>query len=377
VEHGLFPGWFLLWNFRPGFSRLIEGDRDSLFSAVHLLAARNPDLPPDTRASLDGAPSRGFCVRLSGLRLGRRPAFIGALEDKLIGWLCALRITGGQYMESRVASSEYGEFRPDSTPVNREAHSSGVSWGAVLGGAAVVAAFSLILLALGAGLGLSAVSPWSNSGVSASVLGGGAIAWLILIEVIASAFGGYLTGRLRTKWAQIHSDEVYFRDTANGFLAWAVALVISVSFLATAATSMVGERRSPAESAATVTNATDPNAYFVDMLFRSVRGPESKDLTTQAEAGRIFANALRQKEIPASDQKYLSDLIVAKTNISQLEAEKRVSDVFAQAQQRDDVMRKETARLLLWSFLALMIGAFSASYAATIGGRQRDHVKAV
>src|SRR5277367_3315556 len=96
--------------------------------------------------------------------------------------------------------------------------SAGVSWGAIIGGAFVAAAFYLILLALGAGLGLSSVSPWSNIGASASSVGTAAIVWLILIEIIASALGGYLTGRLRTKWAVIHSDEVHFRDTANGFL---------------------------------------------------------------------------------------------------------------------------------------------------------------
>ena len=118
--------------------------------------------------------------------------------------------------------------------------SSGVSWGAVIGGAFVAAALYLILLALGAGFGLSSISPWSNAGASASTVGTVAIVWLIIVEIISSSLGGYLTGRLRTKWVLIHTDEVYFRDTANGFLAWAVALVITVAFLASAATSMVG-----------------------------------------------------------------------------------------------------------------------------------------
>src|SRR6202046_3679100 len=121
-----------------------------------------------------------------------------------------------------------------------EANSSGVSWAAVIGGAFVSAALSLILLALGTGLGFSAVSPWSNTGVSASTIGKGAILWLILMQVIGSLMGGYLAGRLRTKWTKIHSDEVYFRDTAHGFLAWAVALVITAAFLASAAASMAG-----------------------------------------------------------------------------------------------------------------------------------------
>src|SRR5450830_2013313 len=122
------------------------------------------------------------------------------------------------------------------TSVKNEAHASGVSWAAVMGGAVVAAALSLILLALGAGLGLSSVSPWSNVGASASTIGTAAIMWLILMQVISSSMGGYLAGRLRTKWANIHTDEVYFRDTAHGFLAWTVALVVTAAFLTSAAT---------------------------------------------------------------------------------------------------------------------------------------------
>jgi hypothetical protein len=280
-------------------------------------------------------------------------------------------------MEDRITSSEYTESRMQGSYPNREASSSGVAWGAVIGGAFVAAALSLILLALGAGLGLSAVSPWSNVGVSASAAGTAAIIWLIVIEVIASALGGYLTGRLRTKWTLIHTDEVYFRDTANGFLAWAVAVVISVTFLASAGAVMVGDVaqvRSPAVTAAPV---VDPNVYFVDMLFRSDRVPSERDFATQAEASRIFANAVRQDQYSAADQNYLAQLVSARTGLTQAEAQQRVSDVIAQARQSADAARKVTAHLLLWFFLALLMGAFSASYAATIGGRQRDHVKAV
>jgi hypothetical protein len=284
-------------------------------------------------------------------------------------------------MESNLTSAEFVESRAPKLGPSNEAHSSGVSWGAVIGGAFVAAAFYLILLALGAGFGLSAVSPWSNVGVSASTVGAAAIVWLILIEIIASALGGYLTGRLRTKWALIHTDEVYFRDTANGFLAWAVALVISVTLLASGAASMVGripESVSAAEGSGLANSAVYPNGYFVDALFRSDRvSAENKDASVQAEAGRILANALRHNQIPAADQNYLARLIAARTGISQPEAEQRVSDVVADARQTEDTARKATAHLLLWLFLALLMGAFSASYSATVGGRQRDHVKAV
>ena len=103
-----------------------------------------------------------------------------------------------------------------------EAHSSGVTWAAVIAGAFATAALSLALLALGTGIGFSAVSPWVNAGASASAIGWTAIGWLVLMQLIASSAGGYLAGRLRTKWVNVHTHEVYFRDTAHGFLAWAV-----------------------------------------------------------------------------------------------------------------------------------------------------------
>jgi uncharacterized membrane protein len=280
-------------------------------------------------------------------------------------------------MES-LTTSDGVEFASERPPSKSGAHSSGVSWGAVIGGAFVAAAFYLILLALGAGLGLSAVSPWSNVGASASIVGVMAIVWLLLIEVISAGLGGYLTGRLRTKWALVHTDEVYFRDTANGFLAWAVALVISVTLLASAAASMVGRAVPAVSTVGPAPATTDPIGYFVDTLFRSDRVVlDDGDAIVQTEAGRILTNAIRQDQMPASDQSYLARLIAARAGTSPSEADKRISDVLAEARQKEDTARKMTAHLLLWFFLSLLMGAFSASYAATIGGRQRDHVPAI
>ena len=273
--------------------------------------------------------------------------------------------------------------------VKNEAYSSGVSWAAVIAGAFVAAALSLILLALGTGIGLSSVSPWSNVGASASTINNAAILWLIIIQIIASAMGGYLAGRLRTKWATIHTDEVYFRDTAHGFLVWAVGLVITASFLASAATSMVGgagQVRATSVSTAggaetdlpAVGQNLDPNEYFIDTLFRSDHpGPDRSDAPVRAEAARIFAHALRQRNLSAADETYLAELVVAKTGLSRTDAGKRVSEVFVEIQRTVEIARKAVAHLSLWIFVALLIGAFCASYAATIGGRERDHVKLV
>ena len=269
--------------------------------------------------------------------------------------------------------------------VANEARASGVSWPAVIGGAFVAASLSLILLALGAGLGFSSVSIWSNDGASASTIGMAAVVWLIVMQIVSSSMGGYLAGRLRTKWANIHTDEVYFRDTAHGFLAWAVAVVITAAFLASAAASMVGATAfAPARGAGMTTGVQpegqefDPNGYFVDMLFRSDSvKTESNAVSVRSEVGRILANALQHKEIPTADKGYLTKLVATRTGLTQADAEKRVSDVFAAAEQAADTARKMVAHALLWAFLALLIGAFCASLGATIGGRQRDHVLVV
>ncbi len=267
---------------------------------------------------------------------------------------------------------------PNESSSNSEAHVSAVSWAAVIAGAFVAAALSLTLLALGAGFGLLTVSPWSNAGASASAVDAAAIIWLIVIQIVASGVGGYLAGRLRTKWAAIHTDEVYFRDTAHGFLVWAVAVVITAAFLGSAATALVGGAAKSTQMPGLETG------YFVDTLFRPAPVPAENKSGADVENGalrgaatRTLANALKQGDTAAADRAYLAQLISARTGLSENDAAERVSTVIEQARRAEDAARKATARLLLWTFLALLIGAFCASYAATIGGRQRDHLKPV
>ena len=172
-------------------------------------------------------------------------------------------------------------------------HASAVSWSAILAGAAAAAALSLILLMLGIGFGLSAVSPWKLDGVSAATFGISTIVWITLTQLIASGMGGYLAGRLRTKWIETHTDEVYFRDTAHGFLAWAVASLVTAALLSSAVGSILRGGAeigaSVAGGAATTAAAAMPGAaamarsgaipgqdYFMDSLFR-------KDTSTPAD----------------------------------------------------------------------------------------------
>jgi hypothetical protein len=253
-----------------------------------------------------------------------------------------------------------------------ESNASAVSWAAIAGGAVASAGFSLFLLKLGTGMGLSAISPWANSGASATTIGIGAGIGLVLISIMASALGGWLAGRLRTKWVGVHTDEVYFRDTAHGLMTWAFATIISASILVAVATSIAGGVTQGAASNPGL--VPDRNAYFVDSLFRSTNAPGPADrATATAEAGRILARAVTPgSTLTSGDQTYLSQMVAARTGLSQAEAEKRVSDVITQAKVAADEARKAAAKLAFWMAAALLAGALAASFAAAEGGRERD-----
>jgi hypothetical protein len=276
---------------------------------------------------------------------------------------------------------------------------SGVSWGAIFAGAAAAAALSLILVLLGFGLGFSAVSPWANEGVSAKGLGISTIVWLAVTQIVASGLGGYIAGRLRVKWAYMHGDEVYFRDTAHGFLAWCVATLVTATLVVGSVSSIVsggvqaganvvgGAASAATQAAGTAAGKTDSDqyGYFVDSLFRSDSPAEVSDEAARGTVTRIFARSLSNGQLAAEDRTYLAQMVVQRTNLTQADAERRVDEVYARtqkaiadaklaAQQAADTAAKVAAWTSLWMFIALLIGAFFASLAATYGGRRRDAV---
>jgi hypothetical protein len=270
---------------------------------------------------------------------------------------------------------------------NVEAPTSAVSWAAIFSGAFVAAAVSLILLALGSGLGLASVSPWPGAGPSATAFTVMTAIWLVIVQWIASGLGGYLTGRLRTKWVRAPTHEVFFRDTAHGFVTWAVATVIGAIALASAASSVVGAGVQVASTVASgaaqgaVTSAgSEFSRYDVDALFRSARADAGSSTTDpRGEAMRILSKGLATGEVSAADRAYLAELIAARTGISQEEAEKRLNAVTTQMQAADakareaaDAARKAGAMASIYTALSMLIGAFIACAAAAVGGRQRD-----
>jgi hypothetical protein len=283
-----------------------------------------------------------------------------------------------------------------------DTHVGGVSWPAVFAGAAAAAALSYALLILGMGLGLSATSPWAYAGAGAGTIGIAAILWLTLTQVAASGLGGYLAGRLRSGWRSVHTDEVFFRDTAHGFLAWCVASLVVAAFLASAMTGILSGGASIASSTAAglgagagamAAKAADANGteYWADTVLRSPAPPNdgtnapvpSNDADVRAEVGRIFATSLSSGSLAPADKQYLGQVVARRTGVDAAEGERRVDAAFnsakasidatkAKAKQVADDARKATAGLSFWMFLSLLCGAFAASFAATIGGRHRE-----
>jgi hypothetical protein len=282
-----------------------------------------------------------------------------------------------------------------------ESGASAVSWGAIIAGAVVASALSLALLMLGAGIGLVSVSPWSNNNVSVTTFGILAAAWFIAVQLFASGVGGYLAGRLRTRWVSVHTDEVYFRDTAHGLIVWGVGAIVTAWLLTSGAASVVSGAAhaggSALEAAGTAGGGSaaqaavqaassegSSTAYFTDMLFRADHPDTSGDpAAARAEVGRILVTDALSGEMPAADKAYVAQLVAARTGLSQADADKRVSEVVEQAKNAKDravdtakaaadAARKTGVYVALWAFISLLIGAFSASFMATVGGRVRD-----
>jgi hypothetical protein len=321
----------------------------------------------------------------------------------------------------RLATEHLATYTAGDAPTV-EASKSAVSWAAIVAGAVVAAAVSLILLALASGLGLASVSPWPNSGVSLTTFSVMTAIGLIVVQWFASGLGGYVTGRLRTKWVGTHTHEVFFRDTAHGFIMWALSTVLVATLLASATASLVGagahgaamvatgvaagggaaaagsamtdsgaansgargsSSASGANSSASGTlSPTDSiSAYNIDTLFRPAQPSASanSNADARAETTRILARSLTSGDVPAADRAYLAQLVAARTGVSDTDAQKRVDDTIAQVQadetkarQAADAARKASAAASIFTALSMMIGAFIACAAAALGGQLRD-----
>ncbi|HEV7612586.1 MAG TPA: hypothetical protein VGO37_11955 [Steroidobacteraceae bacterium] len=276
---------------------------------------------------------------------------------------------------------------------------SAASWPAIFAGAFVAASVSLVLLALGTGLGFAEISPWPGRGVSATTFAVTTAIWLIVMQWVSSGVGGYITGRLRTRWIGTHTHEVFFRDTAHGLVMWSVATVLVAAVVASSMVSAIqggahviaggaqaaaGAMSSGAASAAQgalPAASSQANAYGVDKLFRSANPSSSAPAASdpRVEVAHIMANAWVTGSMSDEDRSYLAELVAARTGVSQADARKRVDEFAAQLQEavtktkaEADAARKAAAEAAIYTALSMLVGAFIASISAALGGRLRD-----
>jgi hypothetical protein len=259
---------------------------------------------------------------------------------------------------------------------------SAVSWGAILVGATVAVALTLVLFVLGVGIGFLGDNP-KTSAILVAI-------WLIVTQWLSAGVGGFLTGRLRHRWLATHEHEVFFRDTAHGLAMWAVATV-AVALVGTGAMGRGGAAHHPRMGAlapmsslsshAESRDSAAPDAdhdleYAVAKLFRPAgEAPAGSTAPDERhEAATIVAHDYASGILPSDDRALLAAMLTAR-GASASEADRRLNALEGSLQQdrdRAEALRKAAAKAALFATLSLLIGAFIASVAGAIGGRMRD-----
>jgi hypothetical protein len=269
-----------------------------------------------------------------------------------------------------------------------------VDWPAIIAGIVLASAISLVLLTFGSAIGLGFTNFRAGEGVAPIWIAIAAGSWLLWVLVSSFMSGAYLTGRLRKRHGDASEDEVDVRDGAHGLLVWAGALVvgaiIAVGGVGTAA-SAIGSVAATVTTAASnvaegAVETVDPNAYFVDTLFRPAATATpgaptaaSDAADTRAEAGRILAQGAIDGEIAADDRTYLGQLVARNTGLPEAEATARVDQVLtavdnakAAAVAAAEAARKTGVLAAFLTAAALLVSAAGAYWAAQKGGNHRD-----
>jgi hypothetical protein len=282
------------------------------------------------------------------------------------------------------------------------AGASFVEWGAVLAGAFLAAAISFVLLTFGAAIGLSATSPWPNSGVSAKLIATLAVLWAMMQQIGAFMVGGYVAGRMRSRWHEPTQHEVEFRDGLHGGLVWAVGIVIGAALLmatAGAAAKTGIDVAGKAAGAASVTglSTTEPMEAVLDGMLRSTtvaqatststppaaatpaptasraRSTAASSDETRSEMGRILASAVASGALSDPNRAYLAQVVAQRSGLSQQEAERRVNEAFTAAREAADKARKAAILTGFVTAASLIISFGAAWWAALRGGQHRDN----
>jgi hypothetical protein len=261
------------------------------------------------------------------------------------------------------------------TAVVEDTNAPAISWSAIIAGSAVTIASSIVLTLLGVGLGFAFTppSPDMHSAIGLSVA---AIIWMIVVQWLSSALGGFLAGRLRLKWPGLHTHEVFFRDTAHGLLTWTLATLVMLAFFASAITAPMmhmprHDNNMAGMEGGAPSHHLDPYLY---RLYRVSGSSEAAPLTPgqRDESALLLVQSTGKEPLAAEDRAYLTHIVEAHTGMANADAEQRVDSVTAQLKADADKARKAAASAAIIAVLSMLIGAFIASVAAAIGGARRD-----
>jgi hypothetical protein len=246
-----------------------------------------------------------------------------------------------------------------------------LQWTPVWCGAIVAAALSFVLLSFGSALGLAVASPsttWRDASATLSLLSG---VWLLLSSLTSFGLAGYLSGRLQAPRGAVDSHEIEFRDGVHGLLAWGLAIIIGI--LLTFATVRAIAAGGITDTSKAMTSTVEPlMALELDQLFRSDRKlTDPGDAEIRAQAGRIIASGLGHTSIAADDRAYLVSMVETRSGLTPSDADSRVTQVIAKAQETVRKARRVGVILAFMVAASLMMGAAIAWLAAVAGGRHR------
>jgi hypothetical protein len=278
---------------------------------------------------------------------------------------------------------------------------SGLSWSGVIAGTLTAIAVTIIVIALGSGIGFVLASPFSSSPSAGTLTVLGAM-WLVFAQAVGFATGGYVAGRLRRDPAPIHDGETKFRDGANGLIVWAIVVVVSSLLLVGAAEKAGSAAATTATAGAAAAGfagaSSQPSSmdYFTDSLLRTNpqaaadangaapsnappntnTAPNNNNAAMHVQVGRILITAVAPNGLASDDRSYLAQIVSARTGMSMDDAQKRVDDVVNRARasvtQAAETARKASAYLSFWTFMSLLFGAVCATLGGMLGGDLRD-----
>ena len=251
-----------------------------------------------------------------------------------------------------------------------------VQWSAIIGGALVAVALSLVLIAFGSAIGMSIASSSPTWREASAALAVGSGLYLLLTALVSFGLGGYVAGRLRERWhPTAHANVVEFRDGVHGVMSWAIAAVVSGLVIAASVGGVASKAVQPTTTSPTAMAGEPLIAYELDRLFRAERHPSEPGFDySRAEARRILLSATGRQGISAEDRAYLVRLVGAATGAAPPDAERRVDVAITAATTAVHKARRSAVILGFCIAASLLAGAAVAWYGACAGGRHRDEV---